>query len=98
MDTEKPYTIETEDRGDYLWALVGGEKLTAEIAADYWNQIAAKCRQTDCQRVMIEKDFKVPVGPEDLIQMASHVASILPACRIAYLDRWHHDSVNELGK
>ena len=98
MNAEKSYTIETEDRGDYLWALVGGEKLTASIAAEYWNEIAARCKHTKCDKVLIEKDFKIPVGPEDLIQMAKHVATVLPSCRVAFLDRRHHDSVNELGK
>ena len=98
MNGEKPYTIETELRDDYLWALVGGDRLTARIAEAYWNEIADLCREKDCEKVLIEKDFKIPVGPEDMIQMADHVAKILPTIRIAFVDRRRHDTINELGK
>jgi len=98
MDTELAYTIQTEFRGDHLWALVGGEKLTAAIAEQYWDAIASLCQEHDCRKILIEKDFKVPVGPQDLIQMADHLAKVLPTSCIAFVDRWNHDSVNELGK
>ena len=98
MDIDLGYTIQTEFRGDHVWALVGGERLTATIAQQYWEAIASQCKEHDCRKVLIEKDFKVPVGPQDLIQMADHLAQVLPASCIAFVDRWNHDSVNELGK
>jgi hypothetical protein len=98
MDTEPGYTIQTEFREDHLWALVGGEKLTAAIAEQYWDAIASECRQHECGKILIEKDFRVPVGPQDLIQMADHLAKVLPTSCIAFVDRWNHDTVNELGK
>jgi hypothetical protein len=98
MNREKPYSIETEFRGDYLWALVRGERLTTDIAESYWDEIAALCREKNCEKILIEKDFKIPVGPEDMILMADHLAKILPECRIAFIDRRHHDVINELGK
>lgn len=98
MESHSGYTIQTEFRNDHLWVLVGGEKLTAEIAARYWDEIASRCKENDCNKILIEKDFEVPVGAHDLIQMAEHLAQVLPASRIAFIDRWSHDSVNELGK
>ncbi|HYJ90556.1 MAG TPA: hypothetical protein VEV84_04555 [Pyrinomonadaceae bacterium] len=98
MDNKPGYTIQTEFREGYLWALVGGEALTAAIAEKYWNEIASKCEANSCEKILIEKDFKIPVGPQDLIKMAEHVARILPMIRIAFVDRRHHDSINELGK
>ena len=98
MDPEKSYTIEMEDRGEYLWVLVSGEKVTAAIAADYWNEIADRCRELDQHKVLIEKDFKHTVGPAEMILMAEHVGKLLPTRRIAFFDRWGHESINELGK
>jgi hypothetical protein len=95
---EKPYTIEMEDRDDYLWVLVAGERLTAEISAQYWNEIADRCNSMKCDRVLIEKDFKQPVGPEDMIKMADHLSKILPHGMVAFIDRRRHDAINELGK
>ncbi|HEY2866325.1 MAG TPA: hypothetical protein VGJ02_04480, partial [Pyrinomonadaceae bacterium] len=66
MEIESEYTIQTEFRGDHLWALVGGEKLTAAIAAKYWDEIGSRCMEFDCFKVLIEKDFEMPAGAEDL--------------------------------
>jgi hypothetical protein len=43
MKADNRYTIKLEDRGEYLYALVGGEKLTAEISAAYWRKIVDEC-------------------------------------------------------
>lgn len=98
METEQEYTIQTEFRGDHLWALVGGEKLTAAIAARYWAEIASRCKEHDCSKILIEKDFEIPAGAQDLIEMADHLAKVLPTSCIAFVDRWNHEGVNELGK
>lgn len=87
-----------EDRGEYLYVLVGGGKLNALIAASYWNEIAGKCFELDKMRILIEKNFLESVGPEDMIQMSSHVGKLLPTRRIAFLDRWGNEEINSLGK
>lgn len=98
MEGDLGYKIQTEFRGDHIWALVGGEKLTAAIAARYWDEIASRCKEHDCRKVLIEKDFKVPADARDLIEMAEHLATVLPSSCIAFVDRWNHESINELGK
>jgi hypothetical protein len=95
---EKPYTIEMEDRENYLWVLVGGKELTAEVSVQYWNEIAAQCTSMNCDKVLIEKDFEKSVGPGEMIQMAEHLAKVLPHGMVAFIDRRHHDAINELGK
>jgi hypothetical protein len=95
---EKPYSIEMADRGKYLWALVGGPKLTAEISAAYWNEIAEKCASSNCDKVLIEKDFVSSVGPDEMILMADNLSKVLPHVHVAFVDRHHHDAINELGK
>jgi len=95
---EKPYTIEFEDRDDYIWVLVAGEKLTAEISAQYWNEIAERCAMSNVDRVLIEKDFKIPVGPEEMVLMAENLSKVLPHGKVAFIDRRQHGAINELGK
>jgi hypothetical protein len=95
---EKPYTIEMEDRDDYLWVLVSGDKLTADISVQYWNVIAAQCAATGCDKVLIEKNFKQSVGPEEMILMSEHLSKIMPHGKVAFIDRYGHDAINELGK
>ena len=95
---DKPYTIEMEDRDDYLWVLVGGKELTAEISAQYWNEIADRCTSLGCDRVLIEKNFELSVGPQDMIRMADHLSKVMPHGKVAFIDRRRHGAINELGK
>lgn len=88
MNAEKDYTLE----------IAGGEKLTAQISAAYWNEIAGKCFQVECKKILIEKDFVEGVGPAEMLMMADHLGSLLPGWRIAFVDRHGHDDINELGK
>jgi len=98
MNAEKAYTIEMEERGEYLYVLVSGEKLTAGIAVTYWNEIAEKCFDLEQRKILIEKNFKESVTAEEMLRMADHLGSLLPNQRIAFVDRYGHDNVNELGK
>ena len=92
------YTLKMEDREEYLYALASGEKLTAQISAAYWNEIAGRCFENNTERILIEKDFPEAVGPEDMLLMADHLGNLLPGRRIAFVDRHRHDPINELGK
>jgi len=98
VKSEKAYSLEMEDRGTYLYAVAGGDRLTAQISAAYWNEIAERGFEMNCRKVLIEKNFKEGVGPVDMLQMAEHLAQLLPEWRIAFVDRYHHDEINELGK
>jgi len=98
MDSERAYTIEMDERAEYIYVLVTGDRLTANIAAGYWNEIAQKCFEIDCRKILIEKNFKEGVGPDEMLRMADHVGGLLPNRSIAFVDRYNHDSINELGK
>lgn len=86
------------DRGEYLWVLVSGQKLTPEISASYWNEIAERCFETNQNKIMIEKNFAESVEPAEMLQMATNLGQVLPTRRIAFIDRYDHESINELGK
>ena len=98
MDEGKGYTLEMEQREGYLFAVAGGEKLTAQISAAYWNEIAGRCFESECDKILIEKAFVQPVGPGDMLLMADHLGKLLPGRHIAFVDRFRHDDINELGK
>ncbi|MEO8648407.1 MAG: hypothetical protein ABI539_04495 [Acidobacteriota bacterium] len=98
MTNERSYKLSVEDRGEYLYALVGGEKLTANIAAAYWNEIAGHCFDLKKDKILIEKDFVEGVGPAEMLEMATLVGDLLPNRKIAFIDRFEHRDINELGK
>jgi len=95
---EKGYTISTEDRGEYLFVLVGGRKLTAKISAAYWREIAHQCFKLKKLKILIVKDFKETVSPPEMLQMGKYLGYLLPTFKIAFVDRYQHHEVNELGK
>ena len=98
MKTEKQYRIEIEDRGDYLYVLVGGDKLTADIAATYWREIAEVCFDLKKSKILIEKDFAQSVSPLEMVQMGTFLGQLLVNKKIAFLDRYGNEDINELGK
>ena len=98
MPDSKDYTLTIEERSGYIYALAGGEKLTAQISAAYWDEIAERCFETGINKILIEKNFTEPVGPGEMLLMADHLGKLLPGRCIAFVDRFHHDDINELGK
>lgn len=92
------YKIFMENRGEYLYVLVGGKKLTAEIAAAYWREIASECFALKLTKVLIEKDFAKTVSPPEMLQMGEYLGYLLPTFKIAFIDRYNHKDVNHLGK
>jgi hypothetical protein len=98
MNTDKPYRIEIEDRGDYLYVLVGGDKLTADIAAAYWREIAEVCFDLKKNKILIEKDFAQSVTPLEMVHMGNFLGQLLANKKIAFLDRYGNEDINELGK
>ena len=98
MKSEKPYTIQLEDRGEYLYALVGGESLTPGIAKLYWDEIAEKCFELEKSKIMIEKNFPETVSAPEMLDMGVYLGNIFANKKIAFLDRYKNESINELGK
>jgi hypothetical protein len=98
MPADTDYTIQMKDRGTYLWVLVGGERLTADISRRYWEEIAEKCDELGRGKILIEKEFPESVGPGEMLVMAENLGKLLPTRRIAFIDRFDHSSINELGK
>ncbi|MEP7074591.1 MAG: hypothetical protein ABI878_02185 [Acidobacteriota bacterium] len=98
MDNEKLYSIKMEPRDGYLYTVVSGNRLTAAISAEYWKEIAAKCAEVHLHKILIEKDFKESVTVDQMLKMADHLATLLPEHLIAFVDRFGHQDVNELGK
>lgn len=98
MGEDKPYTLEMEDRGRYLYALVSGEKVTPEIGRSYWTDILRQCGELNLSKILIEKNFVETVSMQEVVQGGSQMGEFLKGYKIAVIDRFHHDDVSELGK
>ncbi len=98
MNKDKPYIIKLENREEYLYALVSGERLTPEIAKMYWDEIAEMCFTLKKAKIMIEKDFAKSVSPPEMLEMGVYLGKIISGKKIAFLDQYKNESINELGK
>jgi hypothetical protein len=98
MNEDAPYKIELEDKGEYLYVVVGGETLSAEIARMYWDEIAEVCSKLRKSKILIEKEFFKSVSAPEMLEMGVYLGKILAGTKIAFLDRYKNESVNELGK
>jgi hypothetical protein len=98
MDDAKPYKLEMENRGSYLYALVSGERVTPEIGRSYWSEILRRCDELGLCKILIEKNFVETVSMQEVVQGGSQMGEFLKGRKIAVIDRFHHDDVSELGK
>ena len=98
MNEDAPYKIVLEDRGEYLYALTGGETLTPEIARMYWDDIAEMCQRLGKSKILIEKDFPKSVSAPEMLEMGVYLGKILAGNKIAFVDRHKNENINALGK
>lgn len=95
---EKAYSIETENRGSYLYAIVGGIKVTPEMAKDYWAEICEECDEIGLDKILVEKNFIETISMDSLVELSPYLTELFKGFKIAFVDRYHHDDISELGK
>jgi len=57
----KPYELTFEERPGYLYVCIRAYELTRAMAMNWVHEVAEKCAETECPRLMIERD--VPTEP-----------------------------------
>jgi hypothetical protein len=92
------YSIETENRGSYLYVIVGGLKVTPQIALDYWNEIIAECESVGCSKILLEHNFVEMIEMGEMLKIIGPVADMLNGRMLAFYDRYGHYDTPEAGK
>jgi glucose-6-phosphate 1-dehydrogenase len=98
MNKAKSYLIKFEAREEYLYVLVGGEKLSVQIANQYWDEIAAERRNQKKTKILIEKDFTHSVSLAEMYAMGINLGNKFKGRKIAFLDRYGNEDVNDFGQ
>ena len=98
MDSSKSYELETEDRGSYLYAAVGGLKVTPEIALEYWQEIIDKCDELGLSKILLEHNFVTMISMNEMLEVIGPVAELLKGKSFAFIDTRGHYDVPEAGK
>ena len=98
MTLAKAYSIDIDDRGEYLHVTVGGLKVTPQIALDYWHEIDAACEQKGCSKILLEHNFVEMIGMPEMLQIIGPVGDMLKGRMLAFYDRYGHYDIPEAGK
>ena len=98
MADEKDYLIETEYRGTYLLAIVGGLRVTPQVALDYWNEIIDECERRDCFKILLDHNFVEMISMTEMLTIIGPVADLLKGRILAFYDRHGHYDIPEAGK
>ena len=97
-DPNKPYSLETENRGSYLYAIVGGLKVTPEIALAYWREIIDECDELGLAKILLEHNFAEMISMQEMLQVIGPVADMLKGKMFAFVERYGHYEIPEAGK
>ena len=98
MEAEKSYSIELENRGEYLHAIVGGLRVTPEIALGYWHEIIDECEELGVSKILLEHNFVEMITMHEMLEVIGPVADLLKGRSFAFLDRYGHYEIPEAGK
>lgn len=98
MDSEKDYSIETENRGTYLYAIVGGLKVTPEIALGFWGEIVDECDELGLTKILLEHNFVEMISMPEMLEVIGPVGDLLKGKMFAFYDRYGHYEIPEAGK
>ena len=97
-DGEKDYDIEIDDHGSYLHAVVGGLRVTPEVALGYWREISDRCEETGCSKILLEHNFVEMISMQEMLRVIGPVATLDAAMALlSRRDSHHHDDAAQHG-
>src|SRR6476619_910373 len=94
----KNYSIETQLNGSYLHVTVSGERLTPQIALDYWHEIIDECECKSCSKILLEHNFVEMISMVEMLEIIGPVGEMLKGRMLAFYDRFGHYDTPEAGK
>ena len=95
----KPYMIHFEQRPEYLYAYIEGERDSYQISIAFWREIARECKARGTTRVLIDENIVQNVSVAEIYQVASEIPAMFSGIAIAFRDRHAEQAdVNEFGE
>ncbi|MDQ3374410.1 MAG: hypothetical protein M3521_11055 [Acidobacteriota bacterium] len=100
VEDSNAYKLEFEERTDYLYAYVSGDKASLEMSKQYWHKIAEECRRTKSKKVLIVEDIKENVSTNEMYEFACELPTMgFIGIKIAFVDQYiEQRTLNELGE
>ena len=94
----RAYTVDIEDRGDFVHATVNGQRVTPEIALAYWHEIIAECEATGCSKILLDHNFVEMISMQEMARIIGPVGDLLKGRLLAFYDRYGNYEIPEAGK
>lgn len=97
---KKLYTIEFENRPEYLYVYVEGDEDSLEITTQYWSEVLAECHKYNCQKVLIEENINQNVTASEMYEFAKDLPNMgFGSIVVAFVDRQiEHHELNRFGE
>lgn len=93
------FTISYEDRGDYLYARVSGQRDTVANSLAYWREISDEARRRGSTRVLVVEAFVSPSPLMDVYQVAEQIPTLIRGLIVAFVDeRFEQFEENKFGE
>ena len=97
-EQRKGYDVEFVNHGDYLHAIVGGLRVTSEVALGYWQDIIDECERLECSKILLEHNFVEMISKDEMLEVIGPVAHLLEGRIFAFYDHYGHYEIPEAGK
>jgi len=97
-EDNKGYEIEFEEHDGYLQAIVGGLRVTSEIALGYWQEIIDECEKLGYSKILLEHNFVEMISKDEMLEVIGPVAHLLKGRMFAFYDHYEHYEIPEAGK
>lgn len=94
----KPYDVEFEEHDGYLHAIVGGLRVTSEVALGYWQEIIDECERLGYKKILLEHNFVEMISKDEMLEVIGPVAHLLKGRMFAFYDHYEHYEIPEAGK
>lgn len=81
-----PYKLTFEQRPGYLYARVEAETIDRESALAYLREVADKCSEISCERLVLERDIPVMLSVADLLFTTDDFQKMMHDIRVAFIN------------
>jgi len=97
-DSNQPYQLEFDDRGEFIHVTVSGKRVTRDIALAYWRDIIDKCESAGCSKILLDHNFEEMISMQEMVEVIGPVGEMLQGRLLAFYDRFGHYDIPEAGK
>ena len=84
--TSKPYELNFEERGEYLYARVEAEALDPHSATEYLKRIAEESKRTELNKILIDRRIPMMMPDADNYLLIEEMTKFLGHRKIAFLN------------